>query len=107
MKLCAETWLGTLTLYHRNRQQERCVLFCYDLHLPSDFRPMPVDGEVQEFFLYTIDQLLGSMAPDCPDPIKPNCYSVVVDFLLRHGYLSPQVPGYLEVLRELRSGDCQ
>lgn len=37
---------------------------------------------------------------------KENCVLVIVDFLLRHGYLTPDMPGYLEVVKGLRSGDC-
>ena len=54
-----------------------------------------------------MEQLMDAMAPNCPDPIKPNCYSVIIDFLLRQGYLSPEVPGYLDVLGELRGGVCR
>jgi 8-oxo-dGTP pyrophosphatase MutT (NUDIX family) len=85
----------------------RVVLFNYDLYLPKDFVPKPVDGEVEEFFLRSIDQIKESMAPDFPDPIKPNCYIVIIDYLLRLGYISPEIPGYLDVVRELRSGDCR
>jgi len=85
----------------------RVVLFNYDLYLPASFQPKPVDGEVEEFFLWTIDQVKESMALDYHDPIKPNCYVVIIDFLLRMGYISPETPGYLDVLRELRSGDCR
>jgi hypothetical protein len=85
----------------------RAVLFNYDLYLPEDFRPTPVDGEVDEFFLWSIDQVKESLDPEFHDPIKPNCYSVIVDYLLRLGHLSPDIPGYLDVLSELRSGDCR
>jgi 8-oxo-dGTP pyrophosphatase MutT (NUDIX family) len=85
----------------------RAVLFHYDLHLPSTFVPTPVDGEVQEFFLWTVPQILASMDPEYPDPIKPNCYSCIIDWLIRDGHVSPDVPGYLDVVRELRSGSCQ
>lgn len=87
----------------------RAVLFNFDLYLPPDFEPTPVDGEVQEFFLWTMKEVLQSMAKDYPDPIKPNCYSVIIDYLIREqGHLvSPDIPGYLDVVRELRSGDCR
>ena len=84
----------------------RAVLFNYDLYLPPDFIPKPMDGEVEEFFLWSVDEILESMAKDYPDPIKPNCYAVIIDYLLREGHLSPEIPGYLDVLRELRNGDC-
>ena len=85
----------------------RVVLFNYDLYLPKDFVPKPVDGEVEEFFLWRIDQIKESMAPDYDDPIKPNCYLVIIDYLLRTGFVSPETKGYLDVLQELRSGDCR
>jgi len=34
------------------------TLFVYDLNLPEDFVPVPLDGEVQEFYLWEIDQVL-------------------------------------------------
>jgi isopentenyldiphosphate isomerase len=86
---------------------EDVVLFNYDLYVPPDFQPQVVDGEVEEFFLWSIEKLLASMALNYPDPIKPNCYSVIIDFLQRHGYLNPEIPGYLEVIKELRSGSCR
>jgi isopentenyldiphosphate isomerase len=85
----------------------RAVMFNFDLHLPQDFQPAPVDGEVQEFFLWSIDEVLQSIAKDNKDPIKPNCYAAIIDYLLRNGHVSPDTPGYLDVLRELRSGDCR
>jgi len=85
----------------------RVVLFCYDLWLPDTFQPVPVDGEVDQFFLWEIDQVKESFDPSYKDPIKPNCYTVIIDYLLRAGHISPDTPGYLDVLRELRRGDCR
>jgi 8-oxo-dGTP pyrophosphatase MutT (NUDIX family) len=85
----------------------RVVLFNYDLHLPKDFVPKPTDGEVEEFCVWTIEQIKESISRDCPDPIKPNCYLVIVDYLLRLGHISPETTGYLDIVRELRSGDCR
>lgn len=93
--------------YHPSKDTvSRAVMFNFDLHLPQDFEPAPVDGEVQEFFLWSIEEVIQSIAKDNKDPIKPNCYAVVIDYLLRNGHVSPDTPGYLDVLRELRSGDC-
>lgn len=85
----------------------RAVLFCFDLWLPEDFKPRPVDGEVEEFFLWDIEQIKESMDREFDDPIKPNCYPVIIDFLLRFGHISPDTPGYLDILRELRGGECR
>lgn len=92
--------------YSRDRVS-RAVLFCYDLYLPFDFFPKPVDGEVDDFVLWSLSQIEESFCPNYPDPIKPNCYPVIIDYLLRKGHVSPDVPGYLDVLRELRSGECK
>jgi len=84
----------------------RAVLFNYDLELPDDFEPKAIDGEVDGFFTWGLEELFESMAKNYHDPIKPNCYICIVDFLVRKGYVSPEVAGYLDVLRELRSGSC-
>jgi hypothetical protein len=65
-----------------------------------------VDGEVEEFFQWGVNDQLAAMAKEFQDPMKPNCYLCVIDYLLRNGHISPEVPGYLELLGELRSGDC-
>jgi hypothetical protein len=90
-----------------NNKLTRCILYNFDLYLPKDFQPVPVDGEAEEFLLWSIDEVKASMAPDFADPIKPNCYIVIIDYLIRTGQVSPEAPGYLDVLRELRSGDCR
>lgn len=87
-------------------QINRSVLFCYDIQLPPDFIPKPVDGEVDEFFLKNLNDVIEMMDPDYHDPIKPNCYLVIIDFLVRQGVITPETPGYLDVVRELRSGEC-
>lgn len=85
----------------------RAVLFNFDLELPHDFEPTIVDGEVEEFFQWTVEEQFASLSKSFHDPMKPNCYLCVIDYLLRKGEISPDVPGYLDVLRELRNGDCK
>jgi len=41
-----------------------------------------------------------------PSQYKENCALVIIDWFMRHGYLTPDMPGYLELLHGLRSGDC-
>lgn len=81
-------------------------LFCFDLQLPSDFEPVPVDGEVDEFYLWDLDTVIDKMIAG---EFKPNVVLVIVDFLIRHGHhqLSPDDPGYLELVASLRQGDCR
>ncbi|GLC35517.1 hypothetical protein PLESTB_000199000 [Pleodorina starrii] len=80
------------------------VLFCYDLELPPDFVPTPQDGEVSEFSLKPVEEVAEIVANTTE--FKTNCCLVIVDFLIRHGYLSPEQRGYLQLVAALRSGDC-
>lgn len=43
---------------------------------------------------------------DCIVQYKENCALVIIDWFIRQGYITPDMPGYLELLRGLRSGDC-
>lgn len=79
-------------------------LFCFDLELPATFDPVPVDGEVEEFYLWDLDTVVEKVIA-CE--FKPNVVLVVVDFLLRHGHLSPDLAGYLNLAGSLRQGDCR
>ncbi len=65
------------------------TLACFDLELPRDFAPRPVDGEVESFALTPVADVVRSLAGD--DPWKPNCALVAVHFLLRHGALDATV----------------
>ncbi|GFH45804.1 hypothetical protein CTEN210_02278 [Chaetoceros tenuissimus] len=85
----------------------RVVLFNYDLELPSDFQPIVVDGEVDEFFQWSVEEQLASMSRNFQNEMKPNCYLCVIDYLLRKGFISPDEPGYLDIFRELRSGSLE
>eukprot|EP00887_Chlorella_sp_A99_P004711 scaffold4.g4711.t1 len=61
------------------------------------------DGEVQEFGRLPLDDVAAAIART--DDFKDNCNLVIVDFLLRHGYLTPDMPDYLALLAGLRAGD--
>ncbi|EFJ50265.1 hypothetical protein VOLCADRAFT_58621 [Volvox carteri f. nagariensis] len=80
------------------------VLFCYDLELPPDFVPMPQDGEVSEFSLKSIEEVAEIVATTTE--FKTNCCLVIIDFLVRHGYITPEQKGYLQLVAALRSGEC-
>ncbi|KAH7652059.1 Thiamine diphosphokinase protein [Dioscorea alata] len=83
---------------------KRDVLFCYDLKLPADFIPNNEDGEVDSFRLIPVDDVANIIRRT--EFFKPNCTIVIIDFLFRHGYISPDDCGYLKLLQSLRSGDC-
>lgn len=77
----------------------RDVLFNYDLELPPDFRPVNADGEIAEFYLWPIERVIETVRES--DAFKFNCALVVIDFLVRHGLISPDHPDYVEILRGL------
>lgn len=85
---------------------KRDVLFCYDLELPSDFIPRPVDGEVESFELKSIDWVLGKVLEGGPTGYKPNCNLVIIDFLIRHGFICGDSPLFLDIISGLRGGEC-
>jgi len=76
------------------------VIYCYDLELPPDFQPRINDGEVEAFYEWSLDQA-AEVVRDT-DSFKMNCDLVIIDFLIRRGYLAPEDPEYLELVTGLR-----
>lgn len=77
------------------------VLYCYDIELPSGFAPRNTDGEVEEFMLLPIQQVMDIVHDT--DEFKLNCNLVIIDFLVRHGLLGPDDPDYLDIVVGLRT----
>jgi len=77
------------------------VLFNYDLHLPADFTPVNADGEVAGFELWPLDRVKQALA-DGDDFLFDVALSLI-DFLLRHGLVTPEDPGYVEIAEGLWS----
>lgn len=64
----------------------RDVLYCYDLWLPQDFKPVPNDGEVVGFELMKIEDVYRRVC-DTND-FKFNINLVLIDLFLRLGIIS-------------------
>lgn len=75
-------------------------LFTYDLELDEDFTPRNTDGEVERFELWPLDEVAASVRDS--DDWKFNVNLVVIDFLIRHGWLTPDHPDYIALCRGLR-----
>jgi len=71
------------------------LLYCYDLELPTDFQPYCTDGEVEEFYLMSLEEIAVLIRES--DEFKLNCNLVIIDFLIRHGWLQPHEPDYVEL----------
>jgi len=78
------------------------VIFCYDLALPVGFTPVVNDGEVESFELWDLQRVIDSLASDTQE-WKPNVALVIIDMLVRRGFLPPEEAGYVEIVRSLRA----
>ncbi|CAB1275382.1 DUF4743 domain-containing protein [Candidatus Nitrosacidococcus tergens] len=77
------------------------IIYCYDLELPADFIPQCQDGEVEEFYLWPIDKIADIVCYS--EEFKKNCNLVIIDFLIRHGFITPDHPDYFDLVSGLRS----
>jgi 8-oxo-dGTP pyrophosphatase MutT (NUDIX family) len=68
------------------------TLFIYDLELPKSFTPRNTDGEVGSFTLLPLANVAEIVRTT--DRFKFNCNLVIVDFMLRHGFIGPEHPEY-------------
>ena len=62
------------------------------------------DGEVESFQRLPLKDVADIIAQT--DDFKDNCNLVIISFLVRHGFLKPEQPGYLGIVSGLLSGDC-
>lgn len=80
------------------------IMFLYDLVLPKDFVPQNTDGEVDSFQCMKIAEVVERLSDDT-DEFKLNSNLVVIDFLLRYGYLTPEMPYYVDIAQGLKATD--
>jgi len=80
------------------------VEYVYDLRVPSTadaaaFMPKPLDGEVESFELLPLTEVVARIRSGL---FKPNTALVLLDFMIRHGYLTPEdEPDYQEIVTRL------
>lgn len=87
---------------------KRDVLFTFDLRCPVDFVPQCIDGEVASFECVPINEIVRLIQQHADEfQFKPNVAVVFIDFLMRHGFISPDEYGYLDLLAELRRAECR
>jgi len=73
--------------------------YVFDLELPSTFSPKNNDGEVDDFALVTAPDLLKLI---CDPTFKTTSCHVALDFLVRHGVVTPEnEPNYAEIVELL------
>lgn len=98
---------GTVTYWYvrderaggeKNLMQPECQ-YVYDLELPEEVIPTPGDDEVEEFYLWTVEEVQAAMRRG---EFKPNCALVALDFFVRHGILtSDNERDYIEIVSRL------
>ncbi|KAK0167098.1 hypothetical protein PV327_004541 [Microctonus hyperodae] len=73
--------------------------FVYDLELPADFVPSNSDGEVETFELLPVNECLERiLSPH----FKTTSIPVALDFLIRHGYITPEnEPNFIKIVELL------
>jgi 8-oxo-dGTP pyrophosphatase MutT (NUDIX family) len=75
------------------------LMYCYDLELPEDFVPVNTDGEVESFRLMPVEEVAEIVRTS--DDFKQNCNLVIIDFLVRHGFIRPEDPDYERLITGL------
>ena len=76
------------------------TMFCWDIELPREFVPKNTDGEIAEFLLLPVAEVMAIV--DRGFEFKFNCNLVNIDFFVRHGFLSPEHPDYERIVGGLR-----
>jgi len=75
------------------------VQYIYDLMCDESVNPSPVDMEAESFHLMSFEEVLQNVLNG---NFKPNCALIIVDFLIRHGYIKVEdEPDYIEILSRL------
>lgn len=74
------------------------TLFGFDLQLPEDFIPQSNDGEVASFELLLLDQVAEIV--NTTEKFKPNCNLVIIDLLIRKGFIRQQCEALSRGLRQ-------
>ncbi|EIW79655.1 hypothetical protein CONPUDRAFT_106295 [Coniophora puteana RWD-64-598 SS2] len=99
--------VGSTSYFHRTTKGwlQPEVEYVYDLRIPADiedktpFKPKPLDGEVESFDLLPLSEVVIRMKQGL---FKANCAVVLIDFMIRHGYLNPDnEPRLMEILPRL------
>ncbi|GIJ83283.1 hypothetical protein Asppvi_002102 [Aspergillus pseudoviridinutans] len=73
--------------------------YVYDLPLPSDIVCKKNDDEVEEFNLWTVDEIKRALANR---EFKPNCALVMLYFFIRHGILTAEnEKDYIQIVARL------
>jgi isopentenyldiphosphate isomerase len=71
------------------------VLFVFDLEVSDEFKLQPRDEEVKEFYQMDVEAVKRRLLNG---EFKNNSAVVMVDFFIRHGFITPEDEDYVELL---------
>tara|TARA_B100000029_G_scaffold3441_1_gene4136 strand:- start:696 stop:1550 length:855 start_codon:yes stop_codon:yes gene_type:complete len=98
--------VGTISYRHELQYGLRDdLIFAYELELPLDFQPTNTDGEVEDFQLWPVEEVMDVVAAG--DDFKFNCNLVLIDFFIRHGILTKAHQDFDEIRCQLYRMDYQ
>jgi 8-oxo-dGTP pyrophosphatase MutT (NUDIX family) len=75
------------------------TIFVFDLELSPDFLPYNNDGEVESFHLWSMDEVSRCLRETTE--FKYNCALVIIDFLVRTGFIPKDHPEYADIVTML------
>ena len=75
------------------------LLFNFDLEVPAEFEPINTDGEVAAFMLWPMDEIIEILRDT--DQFKFNSALVIIDFLIRRGFIDADDPDYVDIVAGL------
>ena len=79
---------------------KRSTLFVFDLAVPPDFTPVNRDGEVSDFALMPVEEVMRRIAET--RDFKFDSALVAIDFFVRRGLVPPDRPDYAAICAGLR-----
>ena len=95
--------VGTISYYQvrgNGIESEPGTDFCFDLLLSDPFLPIPQDGEVDSFQLLSLENVMQLLFDN---QFKSVSMVVIVDFMVRHGFLTSESKDYLDICCSLRT----
>lgn len=97
------TPVGTMSyLTERAGGLRHSLFFNFDLELEGDFQPQNTDGEVDDFYLRHMDDVLARM--ETTEDFKFDVPIAIMDFAIRHGIYGPDNPDYIQINEAIRMG---
>ena len=80
----------------------REIIFVHDLYLDAGFRPENQDGEVERFYCVTPEDALSRVERmTTGGDFTVEAAMVMLNFLVRRGFYSPERPDYVDLLRAM------